>query len=216
MSNPLEIFTIPVTPFQQNCRVVSDGEGGALVIDPGGEAERILSFVHSRELEVKEVWLTHAHLDHCGGVKNILDATGATLTAHKIEEEFRANVPKICAMYGIPQGDMKACPEPERYVEGGEELPFGDYRFEVFFTPGHSPGHVCFYYAPEKILLAGDTLFEGSIGRTDLPGGDHATLIRSIREILFSLPGETRVLCGHGPDTTIGVEKKSNPFVGGV
>ncbi len=216
MSKPLEIFTIVVTPFQQNCRVVSDGSGGALVIDPGGEAARILKFVASKDLEVKEVWLTHSHLDHCGGVQDILDQTGASLTAHKAEQEFRGKVLEICNMYGLPQGDMKNCPEPERYVEGGEEISFGDYRFQVFFTPGHSPGHVCFYYEPDRVLLAGDTLFHGSIGRTDLPGGEHDTLLRSIREVLFSLPDETSVLCGHGPDTVIGTEKKSNPFVGGA
>ena len=116
-------------------------------------------------------------------------------------------------LYGIPPGEMQSCPEPDVPIIGGEALSIAGYNFEVLFTPGHSPGHLCFYNSASHTLIAGDTLFAGSIGRTDLPGGDHVTLLRSIRQQLLVLPDDTRVLSGHGPDTTIGRERNSNPFL---
>lgn len=211
------IETIEVTAFQQNCRVLIDDESkNAVVIDPGGEALKIVSYLKESGLELKAIWLTHSHLDHCGGVAELLESNRVSLLGHPVEQEMRAHVLDICAMYGMPTDDMRNCPEPDKYIEGGETLTFADCEFEVLFTPGHSPGHVCFFHRDSGTLLAGDTLFAGSIGRTDLPGGSGAVLMKSIREVLLELPDETKVLPGHGPETTIGVERNSNPFITGA
>jgi len=212
----LEIITFPVTSFPQNCRFLIDSESKeAVVIDPGGEAHRIISELENRSAKCVEIWLTHSHLDHCGGVRDLKEATGAKLTGHPEERSFRARVEEICEMYGIPPGEMKNCPEPEQYITGGEVLSFANHSFEARFTPGHAPGHISFYCQERGVLIAGDTLFAGSIGRTDLPGGDYETLITSIREQILTLPDETVVLPGHGPDTTVGFERKNNPFLNG-
>lgn len=212
----LEVITIPVTEFYQNCRVLRRrGESGALVIDPGGDIERIRSVLQKHGLRAEEIWLTHSHLDHCGAVRALKQESAALLSAHPGEGEMRKHVPDIAAFYGITSG-LESCPEPDRALNGGEQLAFGGCSFQVLFTPGHSPGHLCFYEPSEGILLAGDTLFAGSIGRTDLPGGDSATLLRSIREKILTLPDATRVLSGHGPDTTVGAERRSNPFLNGA
>jgi len=213
----LNIEVIPVTNFQQNCRILwSEGASDALVIDPGGDGDRIARFLDSRELKCTQIWLTHSHLDHCGGVEQLIRLVGEVpLLGHPLEREFRARVEDIKAMYGIQSNAMSNCPEPTRYIEGGEDLEFAGVSFKVLFTPGHSPGHLCFYAPSEGVLLAGDTLFAGSIGRSDLPGGDHTTLLKSIIEKILTLPDDTRVLSGHGPETRVGVERDSNPFLVG-
>lgn len=216
MPPTLEIVTVLVTPFQQNCRVlISPGDRVACVVDPGGDGDRILEMVRERGVELSMVWLTHSHLDHCGGVRKIVNATGAKLYGHPREQHFRANVETLCRVYGIPPGDMENSPEPTIALTGGERIVLGECSAEVRFTPGHSPGHLCFYFGSEGILLAGDTLFAGSIGRTDLPEGNHAQLLESIRREIYTLPDTTRVLPGHGPDTTVGEEKENNPYVMG-
>ncbi|MBX7145354.1 MAG: MBL fold metallo-hydrolase [Oligoflexia bacterium] len=210
----LEIVTVPVTGFQQNCRLIGDPSSGtAVVIDPGGDVPHILQVLKQRGWRCVEIWLTHSHLDHCGGVTELIAASGAKLTAHALEREFRERVAEIAAMYGIPQDQFKACPEPDRAVVASDVLRFGGQKFEVRFTPGHSPGHVVFYCAELGLLLAGDTVFAGSIGRTDLPGGDYEQLMQSIAEQILTLPDSTKLLPGHGPDTTIGEERRSNPFL---
>src|SRR5262249_10897677 len=141
------ILTVTVTPFAQNCRILFDERAReALVIDPGGDADRILDEVSKRGLSIKEIWLTHSHLDHCGAVRAINKPSGAPLTAHPAEQMMRAHVTDIAAMYGAPDG-FENCPEPDRTVKGGETVPFAGAHFKVLFTPGHSPGHVCFYDA---------------------------------------------------------------------
>lgn len=210
------IETIEVTPFQQNARLLYCPETKeAVVIDPGGDADLIAKRIEERGLSLQEIWLTHSHLDHCGGVADLKEVYDVPLLGHRIEEEMRKRVLDICSMYGLPKGTMKNCPEPERYIDEGDELSVGSYPFTILFTPGHSPGHLCFYHAPSHTLIAGDTLFSGSIGRTDLPGGDHPTLIKSIQEKIFTLPDETQVLPGHGPATTVAMEKQYNPFFQG-
>lgn len=210
----MEIITVDVTPFQQNARIIKSSESNdALVIDPGGDVDRILRQVEKNDLTVKEIWLIHSHLDHCGGVKALVKKTGARLKGHPSESEMRAAVLTICNLYGLPAGDMENCPEPDEYLEGGELIEFGGYQFKTLFTPGHSPGHLCFYNQENNLLIAGDTIFAGSIGRTDLPGGDGRQLIQSIKKEILTLPEETRVLSGHGPETSVGVEKRSNPFL---
>ena len=209
-----DLETVVVTPFQQNCRLIIDRESKeAVIIDPGGEGERLFGILGKEGLTLKEIWLTHSHLDHCGGVQSLKRLSGCKLIGHKVESEMRVRVPEICQMYGLPAGDMEACPEPDQYLEGGEVIQFGGYKFEVLFTPGHSPGHLCFYYKEGDILIAGDTLFSGSIGRTDLPGGNHQELLDSISQKILPLPDQTQVLSGHGPDTTVGRERSGNPFL---
>ena len=210
----LSIQTISVTPLQQNCRILWGSSKRGLIVDPGGDTEKIKRALEKEGIEPAEIWLTHSHIDHCGGVADLMTLfPNITLTAHPLEKELRARVEDICAMYGIPPGYMKNCPEPSRLLSGGETIEFEAKNFETLFTPGHAPGHLCFYNSEGGFVLAGDTLFKNSIGRTDLPGGDYSMLMKSIREKLLSLPDDTRVLCGHGPDTTIGEERKSNPFL---
>lgn len=210
----LKIECLEVTPFMQNCRILwEQGNKSAVVVDPGGESERILGFMKRANLKCEQVWLTHSHLDHCGGVSKIVSATGAMLLGHKREKDFRKNVESISSMYGVPAGHFENSPEPTRYIDEKDLLSVGEYSFRVIFTPGHSPGHLCFYEETNEVLLAGDTIFKGSIGRTDLPGCNHEDLMKSIFEKLFLLPDSTKVLSGHGPDTTLAKEKATNPFL---
>ncbi|MCO6430235.1 MAG: MBL fold metallo-hydrolase [Deltaproteobacteria bacterium] len=203
-----------VTPFMQNARVVYCAKSKeAVVVDPGGDSHIIVSCLNENDLICKAVWLTHSHLDHCGGVADLISALNVPLVGHPAEEYMRAHVDEIAGLYGIPSGYFKNCPEPGIYVQGGEKLELGENSFEVLFTPGHSPGHVSFYCKEHKVVISGDCLFSGSIGRTDLPGGNHEQLIDTIHEQLLALPDETEVWCGHGPDTTIGEERRSNPFL---
>lgn len=210
----LTIHTIEVTAFIQNCRILTvKGSQNAVVVDPGGGISKIEQYLKTNSLTLKEIWLTHAHIDHCGGVAALLRNCGnIPLLAHPGEKVLRENIEAIAKLYGVSDEPLENCPEPTRGISGGETLNFEGESFEVIFTPGHSPGHLCFYNAKENLLIAGDTLFAGSIGRTDLPGGDYSTLIASIKEKIFTLPPDTKVLSGHGPDTTVEVEKKSNPF----
>jgi hydroxyacylglutathione hydrolase len=209
-----DIEVIEVTPFFQNTRVlIPRGGRDAVVVDPGGDVDKILSLLETRGATCREIWLTHSHLDHCGGVAGLKQATGALLRAHEGERLMRSKVVEIATMYGVSTAGMENCPEPDISLTEGDTLTFGEDQFEVLFTPGHSPGHLCFYHAESHTLIAGDTLFHGSIGRTDLPGGDHATLMRSIKEKILTLPDDTKVLAGHGPDTTVGRERVHNPFL---
>lgn len=212
----LEIILVPVTELQQNCRILADtATRSAVVIDPGGDSPRILDQLSKRGLTCKEIWLTHSHFDHCGGVAPLLRVTGATLSGHPVEAMMRAAVTRIVEMYGMSPGKMENCPEPTRFLSGGESVSFGDSTFKVLFTPGHSPGSISFYNERDGYVLSGDVLFAGSIGRTDLPGGDSQTLLSSIARELLPLPDSVRVLSGHGPDTTIGRERSTNPFLTG-
>ncbi len=211
----LRIETVPVTEFLQNARVLWDSDTrDAVIVDPGGDAERILSFVRSEGLTVREIWLTHSHLDHCGGVAPLRRALACPLVAHPEEAMMRGAVQSIASAYGLSGDGWHNCPEPDVLVRGGETLSVGAYKASVLFTPGHSPGHVSFYFPSEKTILSGDVLFAGSIGRTDLPGGNHRELISTIKERILQLPDDTRVLSGHGEDTTVGRERRSNPFLG--
>lgn len=210
----LKIVPIEVTPLGQNARILFSSETHkARVVDPGGDVALILNHLDTLHARCEEIWLTHSHFDHCGGVALLKEATGAVLKAHRIENVMRSHVEQIVELYGLPKDGMRNCPEPDEYIDEGDVLSLDGYTFQVLHTPGHSPGHLCFYQKREGILIAGDTLFNLSIGRTDLPGGDHETLFRSLEEKILVLPDATQVLPGHGPDTTIGFEKKNNPFL---
>ena len=167
----LEVLTIPVTVFGQNARVLwcSETKKG-VVVDPGGDAELLAQACSSNGIEVQEIWLTHSHLDHCAGVASLLVKYSVPLVAHPNEKMLREKIPDIAQMYGLPREDWPRCPEPDRVISGGEELWVGQVKAKVLFTPGHSPGHVSFYFPADRVLVSGDVLFQGSIGRTDLPG----------------------------------------------
>ena len=201
----MEIAVFPVTPFYTNCYVVKDG-GQAIVIDPGEATRELKEFLSG--CEVTMVFNTHCHCDHCGGNAEIMDLTKAPLVCHEADLPLLRALPDQGRMFGVA---FPASPEPDRFVVHGDTLELGAVTFQVRHTPGHSPGHVVLI--TEGTALVGDVLFAGSIGRTDLPGGSMAQLLQSIREQLLDLPDETVVYSGHGPATTIGEERRSNPFL---
>ncbi len=210
----LQVITVPVTVFAQNARILFDSESkDAVLIDPGGDVDSLISELEGHSLLLRAIWLTHSHLDHCAGVAPLLRRFQVPLFGHPDETLMRAQTERIAAMYGLPTDEWPNCPEPTTLLRGGESVTVGSHQAEVLFVPGHSPGHIAFHFPQSKLLLSGDCLFQGSIGRTDLPGGDHRQLIASIRDSFLVLPDETRVLSGHGPDTTVGFERETNPFL---
>lgn len=209
----LEILPVEVTEFMQNCRIVADRDAkNAVIVDPGGNPDKIAQLITDSGLTPKAVWLTHSHLDHAGAVPALLRKYSIPLYANPSEKIMRQKMPEIAAMYGLPTKNYPVCPEPDHEITGGEIVAIADFQFQVLFTPGHSPGHLCFYCAEMSTLLAGDLIFQGSVGRTDLPGGDPDVLLKSIKTQILPLPDDTIVYPGHGPDTTIGAERKTNPY----
>jgi glyoxylase-like metal-dependent hydrolase (beta-lactamase superfamily II) len=203
----LEILPIPNGQFAENCYLLVTRKQAAL-IDPGEEWERFLGEIVKRGSRLVAIWLTHAHLDHILGVGEVQKATGAPIWLHPADRPLYDDLPTQSMWLGFRS---PPAPPPQHELAHGQVLSLGDYRFSVRHTPGHSPGSVSF--VGSDVVFTGDALFSGSIGRSDLPGGDHATLIESIRRELLSLPDPTRVLSGHGPATTIGAERRSNPFL---
>lgn len=183
----------------------------AWVVDPGFSPEPLLDYIRREEWNITKILLTHAHLDHIAGIKDLLALfPSSEILIHKNEEEFLTNPSlNLSAMAGV----AVSAPKPTGVLEDGDELILGDRPFTVLHTPGHSPGGSCFYQAGEGILISGDTLFEGSVGRTDFPNSDPAALSEGIRRKLYVLPDDTVVYPGHGAETRLGREKKSNPFV---
>ncbi len=207
----LEMLT--VGPFQENCYVIGDEASGAgAIVDPGDEAARIALAVEQTDLEIGQILVTHAHIDHVGAVAALADEYACPVLMHAEAEPMLAQLPTQAMMMGLRFGKV---PTVDRYVEDEEVLEIGDLRLRSLHTPGHAPGHLAFYVDSDGPLLSGDTLFAGSVGRTDLFGGDIKLLMRSINERLLTLPNETRVCPGHGPETTIGTERAHNPFLGG-
>ena len=205
----MDVRTFTVGPVQENCHIARrDGARDAIVIDPGEEAERLLEAIAALELDVKAILLTHTHFDHVGAVAPVARATGAEVWVPKTEAFVLADIMSFVPWPGF--GPFESW-DPEETVEGGEQLQLAGFDIDVIFTPGHSPGHVT--YAVEDALFSGDVLFEGSVGRTDLPGGDWPTLARSIESLLDRYPDEQRVFPGHMGLTSLGRERATNPFL---
>ena len=210
----LKIEIIPVTPIEQNCRILYfENYNKCVIVDPGGDADLIINFLETNKLLPEAIWLTHSHFDHCGGVCDLKEKYSCKLYGHKSEKQLRELVEMSALRFGVPDLSMKNCPEPDIYIDDLAKLEFNGLEFIALFTPGHSIGHISFYQKDEKILLGGDAVFQGSIGRTDLPGGNFELLIGSIRSKILTLPDDVKILSGHGPDTSIGFERKSNPFL---
>ena len=208
----IAIFTF--NPFAENTYVLYDETGECVIFDPGcfdqGEQEQLTDFIESNNLKPVKLINTHCHIDHVLGNKFIAEKYNLPLTSHRGEVAVLAMQPQVSTMYGIPYNPS---PEITEFLEDGDHLKFGNTVLEVLYTPGHSPASISFYSEKDGVVIAGDVLFQGSIGRTDLPGGDFDTLAKSIREKFYVLPDEVSVFPGHGPKTTIGVEKRTNPFV---
>jgi glyoxylase-like metal-dependent hydrolase (beta-lactamase superfamily II) len=208
----VEVLQIPNGAFQENCYLVAEPDSGiAVLIDPGDEADRILSIVRERGVTLQAVWLTHAHIDHVSGVARVAEATGIPIFLHPDDRQLYDGAAAQGAWFGL---SVDPPPPPDRELVHGDALELGSLRFGVRHVPGHSPGSVAF--VGHGVAIVGDALFAGSVGRVDLPGGDGPTLLHSIREQLLTLPDDTVVYAGHGPETTIGRERTSNPFLTGA
>ena len=209
----LRAGVIPVTPFQQNCTILFDEETKVgVVVDPGGEVDRIRAAIEENGIAVEAIWLTHGHIDHAGGAMDLKEALGVPLIGpHEDDRDLLSNLENQARMFGLDQSVRNVT--PDRYLTEGETVSFGDHVFEVFHCPGHAPGHVVFFNRDARFAHVGDVLFNGSIGRTDLPGGDHDALIRSIKDKLLPLGDDIGFLCGHGPGGRFGEERRSNPFL---
>lgn len=208
----LLVESFPVGPLQCNCSIVGCKETGeAIVVDPGGDPKDIVDFCTKNNLTIKYLIHTHAHFDHIHGSRAVKEATGAKICLHKEDEWLYKNLAMQCGMFGFDYDD----PLPiDHYLSDEEELMIGKNKTKVLHTPGHTPGSLCFSVEDkESVLFSGDTLFNHSVGRTDLWGGSHEKLIKSINDRLLTLDDSTRVVCGHGPDTSIWTEKKENPFL---
>lgn len=207
----LEMLT--VGPFQENCYIVGDeGTGTGVLIDPGEEAARISLAVEQTRLEIEKIVITHAHIDHVGAVAALVDEYACHVLMHREAEPMLKQLPTQAMMMGLRFGKV---PAVDGYIEDEETIEVGRLRLRALYTPGHAPGHLAFYEESEGIVLSGDALFAGSVGRVDLPGGSMEVLMKSIHERLLTLPDETLVYSGHGPRTTIGEERAHNPFLGG-
>lgn len=212
MTANLRIEVLPVTPFQQNCSLIWDAQTrrGALV-DAGGEPQRLLDAVQRHGVTLEKLLVTHGHLDHIGAVAELAERLGLPIEGPHEDDRFWIDLlPDAARQYGFPPAHVFT---PNRWLKHGDRVSVGDVGFDVIHCPGHTPGHVVFHQSETKLALVGDVLFQGSIGRTDFPRGNHADLIRSIRERLFPLGDDITFVPGHGPLSTFGDERRSNPFV---
>ena len=206
------IFEIlPVGPLSANSFIIGCEETReGIIVDPGGDPEKIIAAIDGLGLRITSIINTHGHFDHVGGNLRLLEHTGAKLLVHEKDIHLLSKASDIAARYG---GTSDNSPPPDSFLADGMILQVGRYRIGIIHTPGHTPGGCCLYMEDEGVLISGDTLFAEGVGRTDFPGGSHQGLIESIRTRLFTLPENTRVYPGHGPSTTIGHEKRHNPYV---
>lgn len=209
----MKIAVIPVTPFQQNCSLlICETSGKAAVVDPGGELEKIIAAAGEHDVEIEKILVTHAHIDHAGGVAELSELLDIPVEGPHREDQFWIDMlGEQASMFDFP--DSRAF-EPKRWLEQGDKVRFGDVSMDVHHCPGHTPGHVIFHHVETRLAIVGDVLFQGSIGRTDFPRGNHATLIASIKQRLWPLGNEVQFLPGHGPMSTFGYERLTNPYVG--
>ena len=209
----MRVTVIPVTPFQQNCSLlVCEETGRAAVVDPGGEVERIIEAASESGAGIEKILVTHAHIDHAGGVAELADRMQVPIEGPQRDDQFWIDaLDRQSAMFGFPESRPF---EPDRWLEEGDTVSFGNIEMQVRHCPGHTPGHVIFFQPSARLAIVGDVLFRGSIGRTDFPRGDYPTLIRSITERLWPLGDDVQFIPGHGPSSTFGYERRTNPFVG--
>ncbi|MFY8103856.1 MAG: MBL fold metallo-hydrolase [Ramlibacter sp.] len=211
----LNYLTVPVTPFAQNCSLVWDDQTKqAAVIDPGGELDRLLQEVKRLGLKLEQIWLTHAHIDHAGGTGELARRLGLPIIGpHPGDQFWIDGLPQQSAMFGFAPAEPFT---PTRWLHDGDTVTLGGHTLDVRHCPGHTPGHVVFHSPELKRAFVGDVLFAGSIGRTDFPQGDHDTLIASITQRLWPMGDDTVFIPGHGPESTFGRERRTNPYVGGT
>ena len=211
----LNYLTVPVTPFAQNCSLVWDDQTKqAAVIDPGGELDRLLQEVKRLGLKLEQIWLTHAHIDHAGGTGELARRLGLPIIGpHPGDQFWIDGLPQQSAMFGFAPAEPFT---PTRWLHDGDTVTLGGHTLDVRHCPGHTPGHVVFHSPELKRAFVGDVLFAGSIGRTDFPQGDHDTLIASITQRLWPKGDDTVFIPGHGPESTFGRERRTNPYVGGT
>ena len=208
----IKVSIVPVTPYQQNCSIIKCQQTGkAAIVDPGGDIDRILDAVKQMDATVEKIILTHGHMDHCAASDVLRQQLSVPIEGPQLADDFWiAKLPEWCDMAGFPRAEAF---EPDRWLEDGDTVTVGEQTLKVFHCPGHTPGHVVFLYEPQKVAWVGDVLFQGSIGRTDFPMGDHQALVASIREKLFPLGDDITFIPGHGPTSTFGQERLTNPFV---
>lgn len=212
MTQPLKAVIIPVTPLQQNCTLLwcTATMRGAFV-DPGGDIEKLAAAAQAQGVAIEKILLTHGHIDHCGLAKPLADQLGVPIEGPHVADRFWLDrLAEDGARYGI-----RGVPfEPDRWLDEGDPVTVGELAFDVYFTPGHTPGHIIFHHVPSRLALVGDVLFEGSVGRTNFPGSDPDALVRSVVTKLWPLGGETAFIPGHGGMSTFARERATNPFVG--
>lgn len=203
---------VPVTPFQQNCTILFDTQDKTgVIVDPGGDVPVILDVLDRNKIAPTAIWITHGHVDHVGGAMELKEALGLEILGpHIADKPLLDNVESQSQRFGLV--GARNC-TPDRFLEEGETVSFGSHVFSVLHCPGHAPGHVVYFNAVAKFAHVGDVLFRGSVGRTDLPFGDHAALIRSIKEKLLPLGDDIGFICGHGPGGKFGEERRTNPFL---
>ena len=211
----LHYLTIPVTAFQQNCSLVwCDQTLQAAVIDPGGDLDRLLAHVAQLNLKLEQIWLTHAHIDHAGGTADLARRLSLPIIGpHPGDQFWIDGLPQQGAMFGFPPAEPFT---PTRWLDDGDTVTLAGHVLQVRHCPGHTPGHVVFYSPEIQRAFVGDVLFAGSMGRTDFPGGNHAQLIASITKRLWPMGDDTVFIPGHGPESTFGAERQTNPYVGGT
>ena len=211
-TQPIRAVIAPVTPLQQNCTIVWCAKTRkAAVIDPGGEVERVLGVLKDQGLELEKIWVTHGHMDHAGGTAALKEATGVPIEGPHPDDQFWIDgIAAAGQQYGMPEARPFT---PDRWLGDGDVVELGETTFQVRHCPGHTPGHVIFFHPEARFAQVGDVLFQGSIGRSDFPRGNYGDLVRSITNKLWPLGDDVQFVPGHGPMSTFGAERRSNPFV---